>query len=71
MQSKNELVAMMNQNEVAALLKVSPKTMEYWRCRGGGPRFIKLGKHARYLESDLVEFVKGLLDEIPKIAPTG
>lgn len=54
------LTVMLDQNEVAALLKVSPKTMEYWRCRGGGPRFLKVGRLARYLESDIRDFMTEL-----------
>lgn len=55
-QSEN-LEAMLDQNDVAAVLKVSPKTLEYWRCKGIGPRYIKVGKLARYLESDVKAFI--------------
>jgi len=58
--SQQSMVAMLDQNEVAALLKVSPSTLEYWRCRGGGPRFLKVGKLARYLESDLKDYISTL-----------
>lgn len=57
-----KMVAMLDQNDVAALLKVSPKTMEYWRCRGGGPRYLKVGKLARYLESDVREYISTLTE---------
>lgn len=58
--SQTTMVAMLDQNEVAALLKVSPKTMEYWRCRGGGPRYLKVGRLARYLEADVKDFISTL-----------
>lgn len=56
------MVAMLDQNDVAALLKVSPSTLEYWRCRGGGPRYLKIGKLARYLESDVREYINSLTE---------
>jgi excisionase family DNA binding protein len=39
--------------EAAKRLNVKPETLEAWRCRGGGPAFLKLGKAVRYRESDL------------------
>jgi predicted DNA-binding transcriptional regulator AlpA len=54
---KNE-ITMLDQNEVAEMLKVSPKTLEYWRYKGCGPRYIKVGKKlARYLMDDINEFI--------------
>jgi excisionase family DNA binding protein len=44
--------------EAARLLRVSHRTMEEWRCRGGGPPFIKLGRRAvRYCEEALQRFI--------------
>lgn len=56
----NGMDNMLDQIDVAAVLKVSPKTLEYWRCKGIGPRFIKVGKLARYLESDVRKFIQKL-----------
>ena len=51
-------ITMLDQNEVAEMLKVSPKTLEYWRYKGGGPKYIKVGKKlARYLMDDVNEFI--------------
>jgi len=55
---KESMETMLDQNDVAAVLKVSPKTLEYWRCKGIGPRFVKVGKLARYLESDVKAFIR-------------
>jgi len=55
------MVALLDQNDVAAILKVSPKTLEYWRCKGMGPRYAKIGKFARYFESDVLDFAKNLV----------
>ena len=54
---------MMDQEDISKILKVSTKTLEYWRCRGGGPGFIKIGKLARYRTSDLKEFIQKSVDK--------
>lgn len=40
--------ALVNQQEAARLLCVSPRTLERWRVVGGGPAFIKVGSLVRY-----------------------
>lgn len=44
--------------EVAAVLRVSVSTLEYWRRRGGGPPYIKLpnGK-VRYMGGTVVQWL--------------
>lgn len=43
--------------EAASWLAFSPKTLEKWRCRGGGPAYIKLrGWSVRYKLEDLQAF---------------
>ena len=44
-------------NEAAELLGLRISTLEAWRCRGGGPAFLKLGKAVRYRKSDLENFM--------------
>lgn len=34
--------ALMNQDQAAALLGVSPRTLEQWRLKGGGPAFVRM-----------------------------
>jgi hypothetical protein len=34
--------------ELAAELRTSPKTLEYWRCHNTGPRWGKMGKRIVY-----------------------
>jgi excisionase family DNA binding protein len=43
--------------EAARLLGVSHRTLEDWRTRGAGPRFIMLGRLVRYRATDLERFV--------------
>ncbi|MDP3383075.1 MAG: helix-turn-helix domain-containing protein [Phenylobacterium sp.] len=42
--------------EAAAFLGVSPRTLEDWRLRGGGPRFRKMRRAVRYHPADLISF---------------
>ena len=39
--------------EAAKYLDLKTCTLEAWRCRGGGPRFVKLGRAVRYRQTDL------------------
>ena len=40
-------------NEAAAFLRLSPRTLEKQRVIGGGPRFRKFGRRVMYAISDL------------------
>ena len=44
--------------EAAEFLSVSPRTLEDWRVRGGGPPFKRMGRLVRYSRSELVQFVE-------------
>ena len=39
--------------EAAAYLRLSPRRLENWRWRGGGPRFRKLGDRVLYVQGEL------------------
>jgi len=54
---------LMDQKEVASLLGVSVKTLECWRWKKHGPRFIKVGRLARYRMSDVMDFVQCLINQ--------
>jgi hypothetical protein len=41
-------------DEAAQLLRVSPKGLEGMRCKGRGPKYVKIGGRVRYRRSDLV-----------------
>ena len=44
--------------QAAKILRVKPRTLQAWRYRGGGPRFIKLGRRSvRYRRSDLKQYI--------------
>ncbi len=54
---------LLNQLRVAEILSVCPKTLEYWRWKGGGPVYIKVGKLVRYRESDVQAYIEQLACE--------
>ena len=43
--------------EAANLLRVSQRTLEGWRVRGGGPPYVRLGRQVRYSEADLIAWI--------------
>ena len=47
----------LDEKETARFLKLKVKTLQAWRCRGDGPRFLKLGRAVRYRLSDIEAFV--------------
>ena len=50
---------LLRQAEVANLLNISPRTLEAWRHRGGGPRYLFLTPRCvRYRLSDLLAWQK-------------
>jgi predicted DNA-binding transcriptional regulator AlpA len=49
---------LITQRQAADFLGCSPRSLEAWRLRGGGPRYVKLGRRCvRYLLSDLSDWV--------------
>lgn len=38
----------MSEVELAAYWGISPKTLQRWRCDGGGPDYVKFGRCVRY-----------------------
>ena len=44
--------------QAARLLDISPRTLEGFRCRGGGPPFIRISSRAiRYRRGDLYQWL--------------
>lgn len=42
---------------VSQMTGVSKYTLTTWRCRGGGPRFLKLGKSVRYRRRAVINWM--------------
>lgn len=52
--------ALLDETEVAERLNVSIGTVQNWRTRREGPRYVKLGKRAvRYRPEDVEAFIEG------------
>jgi excisionase family DNA binding protein len=49
----------LTQNEVAELLRLPVRTVEDWRLTRMGPPWVKLGRHVRYEQSELLAWVRG------------
>lgn len=47
---------LLDETEAAAELKTSPKTLRKWRCVGGGPEYVKVGRLVRYTPSGLRKY---------------
>lgn len=56
MQSHPDLDSALNENQAAEFLGVSVRTLQAWRVRGGGPRYIKIGRAVRYQRRELLGF---------------
>ena len=52
---------LLNTPEAAEYLDLQPCTLETWRSRGGGPKFLKLGRAVRYRLTDLDDFIESRL----------
>ncbi|MDD5276231.1 MAG: helix-turn-helix domain-containing protein [Methylovulum sp.] len=44
--------------EASAFIRLTKQTLAFYRCKGGGPAFIKVGKTIRYRMADLRGNVK-------------
>jgi excisionase family DNA binding protein len=43
--------------EVAERLRVSTRTLEFWRHQGRGPAYVRVGKRVRYRSDDVEAFI--------------
>ena len=50
---------LLHSRDVARILNVSMSWLAKARLSGEGPRFVKIGRAVRYLESALREYIKG------------
>jgi predicted DNA-binding transcriptional regulator AlpA len=55
--------ALLNEAQTELLLGVSARTLQAWRLRGGGPKFVKAGRAVRYRRRDLLDWIdKGTVE---------
>jgi predicted DNA-binding transcriptional regulator AlpA len=51
--AEHTLETLLDEKELARLIRVSIGTLRYWRSEGKGPRYIKVGQLVRYAPSDV------------------
>lgn len=49
--------------ELSSILGVSKGTLNQWRCRGYGPKFLKVGRQIHYPKNSVDEFVRAASEE--------
>lgn len=53
------LERLLTENEAARLLNLTPRALQAWRLRGGGPLFVRIsGRAIRYRPSDLRAWIE-------------
>jgi len=50
---------LLNNEEAARYLGMSPDTLPRWRWAGTGPRFLKVGRKVKYRLTDLENYLDG------------
>ena len=48
---------LLTERQAAEFLAVSPRTLQAWRVKGGGPSFLKIGASVRYAPADLSAWI--------------
>ena len=51
---------LLTQKEVKEITGLADSTLEQWRLKGKGPKFIKLGRLVRYRLTDVQAYISGL-----------
>ena len=46
-------IGLVTEDELTHMLNISKHTLQIWRMKGGGPRFVKLGKNVFYTINDI------------------
>jgi excisionase family DNA binding protein len=60
---QTERRALLTPQQVSEYLGVPPGTLANWRYLGRGPAFVHLGRHVRYREVDVDEWVEAHLSD--------
>ena len=47
----------MTEKDVANLICITPRALQNWRLRGGGPEYVKIGRSVRYQRRDVMKFI--------------
>lgn len=55
--SSEQVDALLNEKQAAELRGVTPRALQAWRHRGGGPKFCRLGRRVQYRTNDLKAWI--------------
>lgn len=55
---QSDPIQLLNQVQAAEVLAVSPRTLEGWRFKGGGPPFVRVGRRIQYRMRDLQAWIE-------------
>ena len=55
-------IALLTEEQTAQLLSLSIRTLQAWRLRKAGPRFVRAGRAIRYRPSDIHEWIAANTD---------
>ena len=58
MDEKLETKTILTVAEAAEYLGLAQSTLNKWRCIGGGPKYLKMGKAVRYRMIDIQKWLK-------------
>jgi excisionase family DNA binding protein len=50
--------ALLTEQQTAQLLNISVRTLQAWRIKLAGPRFVRAGRAIRYRRSDLTAWIE-------------
>ncbi len=54
---QNLTTTVLTVTQAAKYLGLAVSTLNKWRCHGGGPAFIKMGRAVRYKQADLEVYI--------------
>lgn len=52
------LPCLLDERDATAMLNVAKNTLNIWRMKGQGPKYVKLGRMVRYHSRDLLEYIE-------------
>ncbi len=57
MPGEDQVEALLTSIDVAKLLRVPTRTLDAWAYKGVGPKPIRVGRHRRYMLTDVLEWI--------------
>ena len=57
MDVENNPNQLLTEKEAADLICYTPRALQNWRLRGGGPEYVKIGRSVRYQRRDVLKFI--------------